>query len=386
MLQSLYEAIVSFTQNVWEGSELGTPSNRPLDPNLEDERQVVRKADATGDGNSLPDMPGGWLKRYERSFPKSKGVARKHIEQLWAQRQADKSGRAGNELHKCLILFGRPNTTPTRFLYELLQNADDNKYHDRARPILTITYTDNANGKTLRIDSNEIGFSAEDIEAICSVANGQKLGDPSRIGEKGLGFKSVFSFSDSVWITSGFYSFKLVSEKTVELGSVTPVWEVFPRQRLPRHTSILLSLLPDSGCDANELVAKLRSLEPALLFLRKLKEVKIKILQKDIKPWETSLERRVTSFGIDNTSVHSILKDGVQHISYRVFREEVSELGYDAQRSGRGKSDLMLAFPTGEPKSEDLYTFLPVADFGLMVCRIVSLACNYTGLSADVLH
>lgn len=264
--------------------------------------------------------------------------------------------------------LSQPNTAPTRFLYELLQNADDNKYGNK-KPTLRITYTEDANGNTLRLDTNEIGFSAEDIRAICSIAEGQKLSDPSRIGEKGLGFKSVFGFSSSVWISSGRYSFKLASEKTQKLGSVTPVWEKFPRPTLPQHTSILLRLFPEPMSNPKELVAMLKSLEPALLFLRKLQEVEITISEVDAKPWKTTLKRRIKPLGKD-ISMYEILKDGGQHLSYHVFRQTVTELGRDERRSGRDTSDLLLAFPTSEPKPENLYTFLPVGDFGLKVCSI----------------
>ncbi|KXX80774.1 Sacsin [Madurella mycetomatis] len=374
MAGSIYTALASFTRGVLKGAEPDDPVNGLAKAKQTEEHRQVGESDAAGDNIPLPDEPKGWRKLAEGSFPKSEAVARRHIEQICAWNRAADLRGAGNMLHHCLLIsdahnrLSQPNTVPTRFLYELLQNADDNKYGNK-KPILRITYTDDANGNTLRIDTNEIGFSAEDIQAICSIAQGQKLSDPSRIGEKGLGFKSVFGLSSSVWISSGRYSFKLVSEKMKKLGSVTPVWEKFPQPTLPQHTSILLRLYPEPMSNSRELVSMLKSLESALLFLRKLKEVEITILEKDVEPWKTTLKRRIKPLGKD-ISMHEILKDGVQHLTYHVFRQEVTELGHDERRSGRDTSDLLLAFATGEPKPENLYTFLPVRDFGLQVCPI----------------
>ena len=83
------------------------------------------------------------------------------------------------------------------FLLELLQNADDNVYKDSTTPIMKITYW---NG-SLRFDTNEIGFSRADVEAICSIARSLKnesQQEGRRIGEKGIGFKAVFRVADEV--------------------------------------------------------------------------------------------------------------------------------------------------------------------------------------------
>src|ERR1700722_11512294 len=91
----------------------------------------------------------------------------------------------------------------TQFLMELIQNADDNIYPDNGcPPTLSVTY--NHKGGILRIDCNEKGFSKKNVEALC--ANGRstkKCGGTSAafIGEKGMGFKSVFKVANVVGIT-----------------------------------------------------------------------------------------------------------------------------------------------------------------------------------------
>lgn len=113
----------------------------------------------------------------------------------------------------------RPISKPTHFLLELIQNADDNKYEGLS-PTLDITYSN----RTLRIDCNEIGFGRRNVETICSVGASIKagLGNSTRyIGEKGIGFKSVFKVAHTVWIKSSHYSFKF--DRREKLGMIAPI-------------------------------------------------------------------------------------------------------------------------------------------------------------------
>lgn len=95
----------------------------------------------------------------------------------------------------------------TRFLYELIQNAEDNQYTQAEAssddPFISFSlYPDQ-----LVIDSNEDGFNAENVKAICSVAESTKTVAQGYIGEKGIGFKSVFKIAQRVHIQSGPFSF-----------------------------------------------------------------------------------------------------------------------------------------------------------------------------------
>lgn len=92
---------------------------------------------------------------------------------------------------------------PTHFLLELIQNADDNKYAPDVTPKLSIVYRKDG---YLWVGCNELGFTAANVEAICRIAASTKKVEGSQkgyIGEKGIGFKSVFKVADSVWIKSG---------------------------------------------------------------------------------------------------------------------------------------------------------------------------------------
>jgi hypothetical protein len=94
-------------------------------------------------------------------------------------------------------------TDSKRFIYELIQNADDASSNSGELDIL-LKVVDNY----LIISHQGEKFSEIDIESICSVGDGNKKGDASKTGFKGIGFKSVFSHSDYVKINSGNYCFK----------------------------------------------------------------------------------------------------------------------------------------------------------------------------------
>lgn len=96
---------------------------------------------------------------------------------------------------------------PLRFLFELIQNVDDADYDDLSNVKLSITFQ----GNNIQLVYNERGFSPFNVFAITGVAEAAKNIDDSKveIGEKGLGFKSVFGIAESVLIQSGLFSFRL---------------------------------------------------------------------------------------------------------------------------------------------------------------------------------
>lgn len=92
------------------------------------------------------------------------------------------------------------------FLDELIQNVDDCDYADPSNAKLNIRC-----GNEMTFEYNEKGFRPCDVFAITGIAEKNKNNDPNKveIGEKGLGFKSVFGVAKTVFIQSGYFSFKL---------------------------------------------------------------------------------------------------------------------------------------------------------------------------------
>ncbi|MFI3254262.1 MAG: hypothetical protein R3Y63_07975 [Eubacteriales bacterium] len=96
---------------------------------------------------------------------------------------------------------------PLWFIYEVLQNADDCFYHTD-KPVFEIDFS--VEDKMI-IHYDEVGMTNYDVLSICSLRNSTKKNkviNPS-IGEKGIGFKTLFHHFDQVLIHSGGYQFKL---------------------------------------------------------------------------------------------------------------------------------------------------------------------------------
>lgn len=73
-----------------------------------------------------------------------------------------------------------------------VQNADDNIYPENVEPTLIFVLQE----KGIIVMNNEMGFSADNIRALCDVGNSTKKGYAAGyIGKKGIGFKSVFRVS-----------------------------------------------------------------------------------------------------------------------------------------------------------------------------------------------
>jgi hypothetical protein len=100
------------------------------------------------------------------------------------------------------------------FLLELIQNADDAQFESGEAEI---TFIVKSTGVELQY--NEQGFSIEDVIAItdlgASTKSGKKLSSHRFIGEKGIGFKSVFALAKSVEIHSGPWHFRLNKDSCI---------------------------------------------------------------------------------------------------------------------------------------------------------------------------
>jgi hypothetical protein len=170
----------------------------------------------------------------------------------------------------------------THFLLELVQNADDNTYECQ-RPTLSFSYKPGS----LRIDCNEVGFQAANVEALCAINRSTKSGKTShgeQIGEKGIGFKSVFKAADVVWISSREYTFKFDKSKS-PLGMVTPIWSSFPEPTLPGCTSTYLQL--SESYDEETVVNELLTFDINLLiFLRRIDEINLRVVREGQQVWE----------------------------------------------------------------------------------------------------
>ena len=98
-----------------------------------------------------------------------------------------------------------------RFIYELIQNVDDCEYDNPEDCQLDIQFKYNTSPGEIIFTYNEKGFSPQNVVGITGIAEKMKNVSPDKIeiGEKGIGFKSVFGIADRVLIESGAFCFEL---------------------------------------------------------------------------------------------------------------------------------------------------------------------------------
>ena len=179
----------------------------------------------------------------------------------------------------------------THFIFELIQNAEDNSYekHSNQPPYISFeltktdpTSTPGSHG-ALIIQNNETGFNRKNVDAICAVGETTKKKVQGFIGEKGIGFKSVFRVTDNPHIFSNGYYFSLPKfDEETRLGYIVPRWiNALPDYLNFSETHIILPLTKkDFGYEKIE--EMLQDIEPeVILFLSTLQEIRIKTDSED---------------------------------------------------------------------------------------------------------
>ncbi|MFT5872450.1 MAG: hypothetical protein ACI8WT_001381 [Clostridium sp.] len=114
-----------------------------------------------------------------------------------------------------------------RFIFELLQNADDSpKEIGVANVEVNLKLLD----KDLIFSHTGRHFSKEDVEGICNVGSGDsgKARDIDKTGYKGIGFKSIFRTCNRVYILSNKFSFKFDRNHFVWKNSQEYPWQMTP--------------------------------------------------------------------------------------------------------------------------------------------------------------
>lgn len=105
-----------------------------------------------------------------------------------------------NALHN--IMDDLYTNADDRFVYELLQNADDQPQEGKSVSVFMQLLENH-----LLFMHNGRPFDKDDVDSICSIGSSTKRNSKEKIGYKGIGFKSVFTGSDTVIVNSGNFSF-----------------------------------------------------------------------------------------------------------------------------------------------------------------------------------
>lgn len=108
----------------------------------------------------------------------------------------------GTEAEKILRIIINQYSDRTHFIYEILQNAED-------AGATRIQF--HLEKEKLVIKHDGRPFNEKDIEGVCGIANGTKE-DGTRIGHFGIGFKSVYCYTEHPYIYSGEYHFVIQNQ------------------------------------------------------------------------------------------------------------------------------------------------------------------------------
>lgn len=178
--------------------------------------------------------------------------------------QSSKERGAYNGLRKLLTEL---YPDKAHFIYELLQNAEDKEassvnfelYNDR----LVFTH----NGK-------KRDFILDDIDSITNIGTSTKIDDPTSIGKFGVGFKAVYSYTNTPEIHSGKYDFKIVDmlvpedECVPKTASVGKTQFVFPFDHATKTPKQAVKEIAEGLLSLNE---------NSILFLRNIQQITFRL-------------------------------------------------------------------------------------------------------------
>ncbi|MFC2029842.1 sacsin N-terminal ATP-binding-like domain-containing protein [Chloroflexota bacterium] len=248
------------------------------------------------------------------------------------------------------------------FVLELVQNAEDNSYSDSANPDLTFyllgpdaSRADRVAGALLLVN-NEAGFRPQDVDALCAVGKTTKDKREGYIGEKGIGFKSVFRVTTRPCLFSAGYSFNFNREPDPDagFGFIIPNWIHHPPSEVQNHPGRTCIYLPLDEGQYNNVAEQLQQIAPeTILFLSKLEALSV---------W------------IDDEPVVRVVRDdskrplveflsGERYARYWVFSRELDVPAdmHEEKRYGVDTRAVSVAFPLESDGllKGDVFAFLP---------------------------
>jgi len=269
-----------------------------------------------------------------------------------------------------------------RFLYELIQNVDDCDYENINDCRLDIQFDySNGPGKII-LTYNEKGFKPENVFSITGIAETSKniSTDKTEIGEKGIGFKSVFGIAEKVLIESGYFSFELYKDNfTVPI----PKYDCFTPVQGTKLT-LFMSAVEVEKIYRNIISQYIKGNailnQNPILFLNKLTHLKMYF--DDTKYIEFNVERKIPDYigdiafendvniSIRTKGIDSKKQDTDKVIKCKRYTQPIiygekeckSRYGEDVQFANR-PHNLVALFPTSLEDLKDfkglMYSFLP---------------------------
>ena len=229
--------------------------------------------------------------------------------------------------------------------------------------------------QTFTIETNEDGFNRGNVEAICATGKSSKKGSVTEeyTGEKGFGFKSVFSIADEVRVQSGLWSFRFEHRQGDNgLGMVTPLDA--PAEDLPPDitTRITLRLTPKATREYARLLEAIADMpDTTLFFLRKLATIRVQITHLDVRKETITIQKLLYSSGSTVHIHRSRMVNGEAQTDASLYfrvRHAINDLPDDDRRKGQKVAWVDLAFPvdpeTKQPKlskmGQHVFAYLPL--------------------------
>ena len=250
----------------------------------------------------------------------------------------------GSKYNRYIELINESRSDKATFLNEIIQNTDDCKYNCEIPTLKVKRFSDNI----YSFKYNEVGFTNMDLKAITDIgeSNKNKLLEENQIGEKGVGFKSIFDVADEVEIHSNLVHFKINSKE-------------------PTIPEIIET---DNICNGTELRVKFKEdVDPEkLLLIDEDKLADISLGLRNMKRMEY-LENIVI---IDDNDNQRVLKINEKEIhfkiaKYNIARKELSSLEYKLKNHRKIKRDYRVAFYLPEKgdykKQYYMYAGLPTS-------------------------
>ncbi|HXM43991.1 MAG TPA: DUF3883 domain-containing protein [Bryobacteraceae bacterium] len=166
-------------------------------------------------------------------------------------------------------------TRSSAFILELLQNAEDSGLGLNS----TGTFDIALNRRRIKVSHNGSPFAPADVRALCGIQSSKK---PERgtLGYLGIGFKSVFTATDSPEIYSRGFAFKFDRGAWDDPGAVPwhiiPLWIDQPSEEIDSEKTTIVIPFRDEG-HYDRISAEVQKLKTDLyLFLRWLKRITFK--------------------------------------------------------------------------------------------------------------
>ncbi len=239
------------------------------------------------------------------------------------------------------------------------------------------------------LECNEDGFTEENLRAICSVGQSSKIGARGYIGEKGIGFKSVFMAAYRVHVQSGHFSFHFLHrESDSGLGIITPIWEdgLYLGDRCTRITlDLQQGGTPEEQAGRNQTIRQqFEELHDAiLLFMKKIEKIEVAFYDQERggpgEPVSTITHRidrgartvcmkRISQTGYEHTQLrwYYVMKGiatGLSKAEGRIYSQSEDASG------AYSRGEVVLAFPlTADSvpilENQWVFSFLPVRQMG----------------------